>query len=309
MPEVRHSIKFVSLRTGLSPHVIRVWEKRYGTVTPGRSDGNRRLYRAADIDRFRLLKQATDAGHGIGGIARLPTEKLRRLVSEHLFGNAKVGVPASTPDADSVSAAARGAVVAMDGEALEVVLEKGSVALGQMRLISQVIVPLVERIGDDWRAGTLKVAHEHIATAAIRSFLGLSSRQMMLHPSAPWLVVGTPAGQVHEIGAVLAAAVARSFGWHVAYAGPSLPAEEIVSAALARQAVAVALSIVHPSDDPELPAELKRLRRLLPAGIHLVVGGRASAAYAKSLAACGASLVEDLEQWIVTLDRLRDRPV
>ena len=86
MPDVRHSIKFVSKSTGLSPHVLRIWEKRYATVTPGRTDGNRRLYRSADIDRFRLLKQATDAGHGIGDIARLSAERLQRLVSEDLSG-------------------------------------------------------------------------------------------------------------------------------------------------------------------------------------------------------------------------------
>ena len=37
-------MKFVVQRTGLSPHVLRVWERRYGAVTPVRSESNRRLY-------------------------------------------------------------------------------------------------------------------------------------------------------------------------------------------------------------------------------------------------------------------------
>src|SRR4051812_29880471 len=75
-----HTIKVVARRTGLSQHVIRIWEKRYEAVTPARSEGNRRLYADEEIARLQLLQQATLAGHSIGQIARLPTEDLRKLV-------------------------------------------------------------------------------------------------------------------------------------------------------------------------------------------------------------------------------------
>lgn len=321
MPDVRHSIKVVSKRTGLSPHVIRVWEKRYATVSPERTEGNRRLYRAQDVERLRLLKLATDAGHSIGDIAQLPTERLARLVSDDLPAasaappaaapaqglpaGSPVAVSAPAPDPAVLVATAFEAVQSMNAEALGAVLEQAAVALGQMRLLGEVVVPLVERIGNGWRDGTVKVAQEHVATATIRTCLGQLARPMTLHPSAPAIVVTTPAGQVHELGAVIAAAVARAGGWRVIYAGPSLPAEEIVSAVMAQRAVAVALSIVHPSDDPELPGELKRLRRLLPERVHLVVGGRASASYATALAECGATMVRDVVQLASSLERLR----
>ena len=37
-PEHRHPIKVVARRTGLTPDVLRVWEKRYGAVSPTRVD-------------------------------------------------------------------------------------------------------------------------------------------------------------------------------------------------------------------------------------------------------------------------------
>ena len=306
MPDVRHSIKVVAMRTGLSAHVIRVWEKRYGTVTPGRTEGNRRLYRSEDIERLRVLKLATDAGHSIGDIARLPTERVARLLAEDFSAGRKVDLPASsTGDAAEWVAAAHEAVVAMNADGLAALLERCSVALGQMKLLTAVIVPLVERIGTEWRDGHLKVAQEHIATATIRTFLGQTGRPMALHPAAPTLVATTPAGQMHELGAALAAAAARSLGWRVVYAGASLPAEEIASAVLAQRALAVALSILHPADDPYLPAELQRLRRLLPAKVHLIVGGAGCAAYATALASCGATMVRDLGQFEAAMDRLR----
>ena len=58
--------------TGLSPHLIRIWEKRYSAVAPERTDTNRRLYSDAEIERLNLLRLATRAGHSIGNIAKLP---------------------------------------------------------------------------------------------------------------------------------------------------------------------------------------------------------------------------------------------
>lgn len=94
-------------------------------------------------------------------------------------------------------------------------------------------------------------------------------------PSAPHLIVTTSASQTHELGALIVAAAAVTEGWRVAYSGPNLPAEEIAAAAETLNAQAVALSIVHPPNDPHLVAELQLLRRSLPAEVVLLAGGRA----------------------------------
>ncbi|MFM7099601.1 MAG: MerR family transcriptional regulator, partial [Verrucomicrobiota bacterium] len=80
--EFLHSIKMASRRTGLSPHVIRAWEKRYAAVRPTRTEGNRRLYSSGELERLSLLKKATEAGHSIGDIAGLPTGQLSALVAQ-----------------------------------------------------------------------------------------------------------------------------------------------------------------------------------------------------------------------------------
>ena len=71
-----HPIKVAVRRTGLSAHVIRVWEKRYGAVVPARTPTNRRLYSDEDIVRLQWLRQAVEAGQSIGRIAGLPTSEL-----------------------------------------------------------------------------------------------------------------------------------------------------------------------------------------------------------------------------------------
>ena len=76
----RHPIQVVASRTGLSIHVLRAWERRYGAIKPQRSDGNRRLYSDEDVERLSLLKRATTAGRRIGDVAHLSLQSLVDLV-------------------------------------------------------------------------------------------------------------------------------------------------------------------------------------------------------------------------------------
>jgi methylmalonyl-CoA mutase cobalamin-binding subunit len=193
----------------------------------------------------------------------------------------------------------------LDTVTLERVLDEASIALGQVALLGQVIAPLVHRIGEAWRVGDLKVAHEHHATAVIRTFLGHSSRALAIHPAAPALLVTTPAGQLHELGAVMVAACASAHGWRVVYLGPSLPADEIVGAARQSGVRAVALSLVHPEDDPGIPEELARLRRLLPHEVAILAGGRACGSYRRALEGIGATQCGSLDSFALALDQLR----
>ena len=309
---LRHPIKVVARQTGLSPHVIRVWEKRYGTVQPRRSGGNQRLYSEEDVQRLSLLKQAIDAGHSIGSITHLPLPQIRSLLSGVSHDAAvsdsrhpQAPTPPRARDAGQLTEAAMDAVARMDSSDLERTLEEGAVTLGQGALLSQVVAPLVQQIGDEWRKGSLTIAHEHLASAVIRTFLVHAARPLAVHASAPVLLATTPAGQLHEIGAALAASAASNRGWRVIYMGASLPAEEIVSAARHNHARVVALSIVHPSDDPHLPDELRRLRRLLPATTHLVVGGRAVDGYRNTLQEIHATICGSLGDLTASLDALR----
>ena len=57
-----HSVRVVAKRTGLTPDLLRAWEKRYGVVQPQRSEGGQRNYSDGDVERLRLLVSATAGG-------------------------------------------------------------------------------------------------------------------------------------------------------------------------------------------------------------------------------------------------------
>lgn len=147
----------------------------------------------------------------------------------------------------------------------------------------------------------MRPANEHLASMVIRRTLSWLIESGTRSEAAPALVVTTPAGQTHEFGALLAAATAASHGWRVVYLGTSLPAIEIASAAVQSRAQAVAVSLVYPSDDPTIPKELSELRAALPAGISILAGGGASAAYTAALEAIGARrflTIGDFRRWL-----------
>ena len=106
----------------------------------------------------------------------------------------------------------------------------------------------------------------------------------------------------------MVAAAATDLGWRVTYLGTSLPAAEIAGTTVQHQARAVALSIVYPSDDENLPDELEKLRRYLPSEVKIIIGGRASSAYGEAIKRIGALHSVTLSEFAVQLDGLRAQP-
>jgi MerR family transcriptional regulator, light-induced transcriptional regulator len=302
MAEAHHTIKAVSRRTGLTAHVIRVWEKRYGAVKPGRTVTNRRLYSDDEVERLGLLRDVTRAGHSISAVAGLPAEKLRQLATPPEDGNAATPHPPGTPPLIDECLAA---VKRLDAHALESALKRGATELGAQGVLQRVIAPLAQNLGELWRNGAITAAHEHFASAVIRVFLGHTAHSFAGSETAPALVVATPSGQLHELGALLAGAAAANMGWRVIYIGASLPAAEIAGAVRQNRARAVALSLVYPDDDPRLEGELARLRELLGPEVPLLIGGRAAPAYRDTLEQLNALPIRDLDHLCAALDEIR----
>ncbi|NNE90030.1 MAG: MerR family transcriptional regulator [Verrucomicrobiales bacterium] len=75
-------ISAVARLTGISQHVLRVWEKRYDVVTPTRTESGRRRYSREDLRRLTLLKTLTDNDFSIGSIAGLSTDQLETRLAE-----------------------------------------------------------------------------------------------------------------------------------------------------------------------------------------------------------------------------------
>ena len=305
----KHPIRVVAKKSGLSAGLIRIWERRHNAVTPLRTETNRRLYSDEDIERLILLGRATKAGESISQIAKLSTDDLRRLI-----GSGSVAAPPGSQSAHVDLTIKSGseyrelcleAVKDLDAERLESTLLKASVGLSQRALLEQVLGPLMYSIGDLWREGELKVVHEHLASAVIRTFLGNMSSAFSTHESAPLVIITTPVGQLHEFGALMANITAAASGWKTLYLGPNMPAGDIASAIIHNNARAVVLSVIYPADDPRVGNELEQLHSILQGRVQIIVGGRSADGYRGIIEKIGAVLVKDLSSLQFRLDSIR----
>lgn len=310
--EPRHPINFVAHRTGLSTHVIRVWERRYAAIQPQRTDTNRRLYSDADVDRLKLLNQVKAQGQSIRLIAQLPNQELKDMLTQ--VDGDKLAASAAMDARKNgrheqlahLMAVCKDAVLAMDEEVLARTLLDASVQLPLLALLDDLVGPLMAWIGERWHDGSIRVAHEHMATAAIRSFLGRMKQIRRAGAGAPVIVISTPAGQDHEIGALMAATIAANEGWRDLYLGPNLPAQEIALAAMEANANAVALSIVAPGNNPSVIHEFQTLRHLLQERIPILAGGGGVVRSRLHYEMDGVYCVENLAQFrdrLVALNR------
>lgn len=282
-----HPIAVVAQRTGLSRDILRAWERRYAAVEPGRTSGGQRLYSDAQVDRFRLLAAATKHGRSIKTVASLPTTELERLVAAD-----EAHRPAPPAHADGalhadLAEALLVHAVALDGASLDRQLRRTIARCGIPAFLQEIVPTLMRRIGDEWQAGRLTIAHEHFASAAVLTIILEAMRSVPEAPAAPRLLVATPAGERHTLGAALAAAVAALDGWTIIYLGVDVPAAEIVAAALTSRADAVALSIVHTENPAAIIREVHAVRASLPDTISIITGGEAAVRMTKSLKLTG----------------------
>ncbi|MFN2563858.1 MAG: MerR family transcriptional regulator [Gemmatimonadaceae bacterium] len=295
----RHPIGVVAERTGLSPDVLRVWERRYRAVEPSRSLDGQRSYSDADIERLRLLRLATMAGRSISQAARLTTAELARLVREDEAAREQVdrraeraALASAAVDVERALDLAR----AVDAAGLETFLRRAVAALGVPLFLDGLAAPLLRRMGEEWEAGRLTPAQEHVATAIIQHVLEGAIHFLVAPHDAPILLLATPVGEQHKMGSVLAAAAAAAEGWRVTHLGPDLPAGEIAAAALALQARVVGVSVIYPAERDRILAELRTLRSRLSASVPLVAGGAGAVALAPALRGAGIRVVQDLSE-------------
>ena len=313
----RHPIRLVANRTGLTVDLIRAWEKRYHVVEPARSDTKRRLYSDYDIERLRLIRIAKQNGRRLVDVAPLTLEALRDVVSEDSRYEISQDVQAeiyrpswtssleSSGSADDIDALLF-SVQTMDQHRFDQLLQEGLVKQSLPAFLQTVIGPLLAEIGESTRLGKMRIAHEHMATAHLRTFIGALRFRETYTGNEPKIVITTPTGQLHELGALMVAALVSVDGWLPVYLGPNTPADEIAACAMQSGARAVSLSLTYPADDPRIPTELTRLRSQLESKIPVFVGGSAASYHYELINRLGLLSPKSLDDLRHSLNMLRD---
>ncbi|MEO5590222.1 MAG: MerR family transcriptional regulator [Gemmatimonadaceae bacterium] len=264
----------VARRTGLSVHVLRAWERRYKAVSPIRSEGGSRLYSQEDVDRLVLLRQVTELdGFSIAQVASYDSAALDALLNSARATALQPAGDQGQSDAQRHLQTTLDAVESLDGSRVYASLMRAVVSLSSRDFVDELAVPLLHRIGDLWANESICPVHERLLSVNMRRVLAWVIDSLPAQASSPTIVTTTPSQQHHELGAMLAGIVAAEEGWNVAYLGPDLPLEDVVTAVRQTGASVAALSIVYAPERDTYRRDIESLRGLLPDEVSLIVGG------------------------------------
>lgn len=295
-------IRSAARLTGLSPEVIRAWERRYALLSPRRTDGGYRVYTADDLDVLRGAKALVAGGQSIGDVARLPRE---RLLAEGRTSATPAPVPLvqALPSArDQIERAIDGALDAIaafnrDGFEMALFPVLGLGALDALEMCELVLLRLLREIGHSWETGRLTVAAEHFGSYLVRTKILQLLELQPRGATSRRIVCACPNDERHE-GAMLAFAVhAAASGWRVIYLGASTPIEQVFAAASRAGADAVALSLTiepAPADLDGLIDTVRHQRADRP-GCLVVVGGAVAERHRTRFEAAGARVGDDVD--------------
>ena len=119
----------------------------------------------------------------------------------------------------------------------------------------------------------------NLQTGAVAGFEALARwlhPQRGMVPPDEFLGLTDEMGLMHELGLLMAALTAMGAGANPVYLGPEVPLEDLLQAVSRSGAAALGVSVVSASP-AEIAGLLARLRKELPANVHLWIGGAGSA--------------------------------
>jgi DNA-binding transcriptional MerR regulator len=203
----------LSRRVGVSPALLRAWERRYGLLEPARTQGGLRLYGAEDERRVRDMQ----AG-------------LRRGLSAAEAAREAVSGAGEVPETGLGYAALQAALDAMDAEEAQLLLDRLFATFTLETVISEVILPYLHELGERWSRGEASVTQEHFASNLIRGRL-MSLARSWGTGGGPLAVVACAPGEQHDLPLVAFGLALRGRGWRIAFLGADTPTRSVADAA------------------------------------------------------------------------------
>jgi hypothetical protein len=85
-----------------------------------------------------------------------------------------------------------------DAKELDTELSRIAILYPTSQFVHQIVLPFMNSVGENWNAGRITIAQEHLASASLRNLLGSLLRYYLRLNSEPTLLLATPKGELHE---------------------------------------------------------------------------------------------------------------
>lgn len=218
----------LSRRVGVSDHVLRAWETRYGLLTPARSQGGFRLYSDGDELRVRRMKFYLAQGLSAAEAARTAIGETHTGVAPGSLTLGSNGL--GRLDLHELARSLQRALDDFDEGAAQAVLDRLLSDFTLATTLRDVVLPYLQQLGERWQAGEISIAQEHYASNVIRGRLASLARGWGEGPG-PRAILACPPDELHDLPLLIFGIVLNRNGWRVDYFGANMPVDELVRAA------------------------------------------------------------------------------
>lgn len=276
--------------TGLSPALLRAWEKRHGLLEPRRTEGGHRYYTDDDLSVLREVGRMLDGGARIGEVAALG----RATLLERARGPMPA-MPAPLGERSPNELVERlvEAASEIDEPVLVALLDKAFALWSPVYVLRHVMEPASREIGALWAQGRISVASEHLLSGhLVRRVQRLVESTPALSSSAPRVICACFPDETHELAALCVAFSVARQGCRALYLGASLPFADLVTAVQAVRPALVCLSVTRRATFEAHRAALEATVRSLGGRVPFVVGGSGATPPDPALEALGVRFWE-----------------
>ncbi|MCF8308009.1 MAG: MerR family transcriptional regulator [Bacteroidales bacterium] len=247
-----YTIKDLERLSGVKAHTIRIWEKRYGIITPNRTDTNIRRYNDEDLKSILNIAILRENGYKISEIVSFNNKEL----SDHVLNFTTNPRHHSTQINNLILA-----MIELDDRKFDKVITNSTVRTGFEETILNVVYPFLEKIGILWQIGSVNAAQEHFVSNLLRQKLlvALDGQMSGNHPEAKRFMLFLPESEYHELGLLFFAYIVRKNGHKIIYLGQSVPIEDVVEVAKMKEPDYIITSVTAALDHESLDEFIKNL--------------------------------------------------
>jgi MerR family transcriptional regulator, light-induced transcriptional regulator len=248
----------LSRRLGVSDHVLRAWERRYGVLQPMRSPGGYRLYSLTDEIRIRRMQAHLACGISAAEAARAA---LSEAPGPAIQEGEEEGVLARGL-AEAAHALAR-SLDDLDEPGAQAALDRLLADFTVETVLREVVMPYLHELGERWAQGRTTVSCEHFASNLLRGRLASLARGWG-DGHGPRAILACAPGEQHDIALMAFGIVLHRSGWRVNYFGADTPIGDFARAAAKSRPDLAVLAAVAPERFDGLTSDLSRLAAAVP---------------------------------------------
>ncbi|KAA0992527.1 MerR family transcriptional regulator [Dyadobacter aurulentus] len=218
-----YSIKDLERISNMKAHTIRIWEQRYGLLTPGRTDTNIRYYDDEQLKKLLNVCTLLNQGMKISRISQLNKRQMAEEIDKVIAGSFQ-----SDNHVEAIVNQALIATATFDAAMFEEAFGNAVKKFGIKKTYEKVIYPLLVRTGLLWVKDDLLPSQEHFLSNLVRQklFAAIDSLPLPENSSQKWLLYLNEQ-EDHEIGLLFANYLIRQRGQNVIYLGARVPHSDL----------------------------------------------------------------------------------